>query len=557
MKLTILTISPVHIGSGRVLEPFDYITREDSFVRLDEQKAFSLAMEHHPDFPERFSEWFDQMAEKIENEKRNEQLSKYRSALNIKSFCEQQLNDRKLAELISTECAKYTFALPYGLDGKHQVDELLKDTGYKPYIPGSSIKGAIRTALIANAVANAPNETRKEIIAKIEYALSKNKKGQDLDDKMIETLLHAGYKKKDTDEIFYIDLKYDLLKFITVTDALPLEYQAAVLPVNLYLLGEEPQKQANAVEVILPGSRFQFELNVDIIRFREILQHTNTKTHWVEAEKKFRQLLQLPESKPLKEFSKKELENAILNTAKNFFKKTIALDKSWYEKAREKRIADIHFWEKIPEDYKLLKIGKGSGFTATTVFTSFDLKNEKDKKFISTIFDHYSIGYQKAKKDEKNKTVAPDLKKFPKSRKLTAQRIDVPVAPLGWCLALPEGKNFDAKIFELPEKTDISFTASLSHTEKPKEVKLSKEEYREKNSSRKYEQGDTVEAVFIKAEGKNVFVELLDNRYTGQYFKFNYVSSHILSEIGMFRVKISEVKSGKITNISFGGFIDR
>ncbi len=137
MKLLhIKTLSPIHIGSGEVANGLSYLVDP----RKDPMKVYFFQFQQiarilNPIRMEKFAQW-------IENQK----------FLNIKKFALDELQDRGLLDKIQNNCL-------YSLDGygrrdgdrmriDRNIEIFLKTFHYQPYIPGSEIKGAMRTAVL-------------------------------------------------------------------------------------------------------------------------------------------------------------------------------------------------------------------------------------------------------------------------------------------------------------------------------------------------------------------------------------------------------------------------
>jgi CRISPR-associated protein Csm5 len=171
MILNLRTLTPLHIGDGTQLHAFDYTIHEGRFYRTS-QKFFDDFLEKiGGDAPEQFVEWsaniFDQM-ENLESDKRrdprmgrdiNQKMSDLRKQHTIKSF----------AKFIKQEPAFLAFlkekkvpslpliAVGKGEKEKQEIRGFLRAGDGRPYLPGSSFKGAIRTALLFNFLENHSN----------------------------------------------------------------------------------------------------------------------------------------------------------------------------------------------------------------------------------------------------------------------------------------------------------------------------------------------------------------------------------------------------------------
>ena len=139
-KYEIEIISPVHIGSGNTLQRgIDYVVRNDKTYFIDKERVFS-----------KFS---------IEDLKSISNIEHLREA--FKNLFERE-NIEKFTLFSSN-------TIP-----KNEVREFIKDPYGNPYIPGSSIKGAIRT-IILKSLAKSSSKIQ-ETFSKLNKEISKAKK---------------------------------------------------------------------------------------------------------------------------------------------------------------------------------------------------------------------------------------------------------------------------------------------------------------------------------------------------------------------------------------------
>lgn len=132
-KIKITTLTPIHIGSGSFLQyNTEFITTEkkiskERFVRvIDDRKILALVGEEH------VNDWLLSI-ERMED---------------IKAFVKRYAPESKVTDY-SDRC------MPLFADdvkGTDTLKECIHDGFGVPYIPGSSIKGAIRTAVLASIV---------------------------------------------------------------------------------------------------------------------------------------------------------------------------------------------------------------------------------------------------------------------------------------------------------------------------------------------------------------------------------------------------------------------
>lgn len=171
------TLTPVHIGSGEILkENFDYI-KDNRFVYiLDSKKLFKLLKQKG------FSE---------------DKLTNALTQGNIKAIVDKHLSNIPVANY----CIRKIQITPnQGEKIKDGLREQIYDGLGNPYIPGSSIKGAIRTALLSYIIENHTDdiENLDNLVSDKDFS----------DDKIIEEAL-----KKIKDEV-----EYNLMQCIQVGD---------------------------------------------------------------------------------------------------------------------------------------------------------------------------------------------------------------------------------------------------------------------------------------------------------------------------------------------------
>lgn len=131
MKLKIEILTAVNIGSGDVFSQFSDYVYDDGFVYyLDHDRLLhELATKPNCD------EMIDQFVMIVQNQAKGNTQDRFK----LKSFLEGNGLDYK----------KYTLRkIPVTEEIKEQIQLHIK-SGNRPYIPGSSLKGAIRTALIS------------------------------------------------------------------------------------------------------------------------------------------------------------------------------------------------------------------------------------------------------------------------------------------------------------------------------------------------------------------------------------------------------------------------
>lgn len=213
MKLNLEVLTAVNIGSGDVLSQFSDYVYDNGFVYyLDHDRLLQeLATKPNCD------EMIDQFVMIVQNQAKGNTQDRFK----LKSFLEENGLDYK----------KYALRkMPVSEEIKEQIQLHIK-SGNQPYIPGSSLKGAIRTALISHL-----------------FSLEKNLKGR------------KGYIGED------IFGKYgdDVLKYLLVSDTMPFPEEKLQIA-RFYKINLKTKKTDIPVikEVIKRGSVSYFSIKTN------------------------------------------------------------------------------------------------------------------------------------------------------------------------------------------------------------------------------------------------------------------------------------------------------
>ena len=133
-RLILNGISPLFIGSGEIYSQLDYIHHENNIFIID----FDKLLEQIP--PEVIDDLTNEISENFKNNIWEGNIKDFLSRYNInwKETIEKEY------ELIGTIA-------------KNEVNQFIK-TGYQIYIPGLSLKGAIRTAILFKILEDNPDK---------------------------------------------------------------------------------------------------------------------------------------------------------------------------------------------------------------------------------------------------------------------------------------------------------------------------------------------------------------------------------------------------------------
>ncbi len=308
-------LSPFHIGTGKEITPLDYFIEDNRIVVYNFQKLLG----EDTSFAERFLKLTEkQNVRKLflkdiltSKQKSNKNYYLYTGAVSrhLKGDLESEMNK----------------------SNKANIWEFIKDTKYKPFIPGSSIKGTIRTAIVYYIFKK--DEDLKSQLTKRLWKESKN---------IVNSLI---FQPGD------LDAKEDILRILSVSDAniiedAPLSIECAKRLSSKRLLGFP-----NYYECVKPESRLSFSLSF----FKALIK---AKPEWQKILLKYRVDKQ-----------------SIINYCREFSNDLIEQEISYFENHKERNFAlkVKKFYEEklkkepLEENEFLLRLGQGGGFYGKTL----------------------------------------------------------------------------------------------------------------------------------------------------------------------------------------------
>lgn len=382
-KYKLETITPIHIGSGETMNQIDGYYANGKWNRIDLDKVLT-----HPDT--------DINALTSEMSQRDFRWSDY--------FTRNNMNGVEFStySLLCSQNPEIT-----------EIREAIKSVGNLPYIPGSSIKGAIRTALLSDLINSEENEqlyndSSEHLNREIGRGRPQRRR-LEFPARQIENLA------------FGKDPNHDLLRALQVSDTKPLESDALAIEtawtVTLNQNDELVQKiegnteYKNFVEVIQGVKSLTFTLKIDDLLFRERekkkLKYSNVQ------EKTLRELADVCkfESKILLEDEQSFFEGYSFTEIANLYDKFINLNDS---------LTDGSF---------MLQIGWGTGYLSNTVTSSFTQREDAPVD-VMALRERYRLGVSRSQRDHY------DEREFPKTRRIL-YRGQNPIAPLGWVKISP------------------------------------------------------------------------------------------------------------------------
>ena len=562
MKLKLKTLTPVHISTGINLEPFDYLIKDENIYRISLPKAIEVISEDVPDAPEQFAEWLDEQLFRFDSQKNNQyqqankSQSKIRREINFGVFCRGVLKKPALVDKLIKSAVVYEMPLPFGMANNTQVNEQIKSSDSLPYIPGTSIKGAVRTALAANAWLKLTDAERAKITQNTKRSMGQFNPKRYYKDKD-EELMKLIFSCRTTDNSKSDAARFSIFKFFHFSDAhLVSPDQKETMqanPVFLYLKDKAPQPQTNAQEMISAGAILEFDLFVDTDGLWRAYKESKTGTGiWLDLEMKLERLFEVKISEIKKEDLEKKLIEAMFAVLNKHAQQTFDRDLKWFDGLRYftqkngiaettiKRISNF-FASGIPSDGGTLKTGWGSGFLSTTIFHSIKQTNEP---FVKEMFHDLKIGEARQKGgygDREQQSTPTNLNYFPKSRRMTAQQLLIPESVMGW---IQIAENFsttaavhsetDAVVTQVEAAPSVDTGAIIAgYTAENQKVKL-------KDMQKMY-------AKVLRSEAPMVVCEILHPELPGE-FKARYPAG--LPDGSFVILNVNFIKSGKIQNVS-------
>lgn len=247
INLTVL--SPVFIGSGEEISKKDclYLTNERKVYIMDSMKMFNGIKKLG--LLNKYEEYL------LDSSQKNFFVfSKENSIVlnEVKSWASYVLPMNNITELYSSRKTG---------GGSDNILSFIKDKFGCPYIPGSSLKGAIRT-VIQNAECMSQNEKFENVRRQIENEHYFNKKKYLYDpSKQISTDLFNTLNRKEEKKN---DVVNDSFAGLRISDSLPLDTSSLILcqKIDRHTDGKDtllPIKR----ECLKPGTKVQFQLEID------------------------------------------------------------------------------------------------------------------------------------------------------------------------------------------------------------------------------------------------------------------------------------------------------
>ena len=381
-KYQLQVITPVHIGTGEVLNHIDGYYANGKWYQIDLEKVLA-----HPTT--------DLNALTAEMGRRDFRWQRYLQAHNI---------DPADVSVYSLPCRQSPETV--------EIREALKTVGKRPYIPGSTLKGVIRTALFGE-ILDASDAIYDESLRQIKTLIQQGPRGNPRREQPARRIESIAFGK---------DPNHDLLRALQVSDTTPLDSDALEIGLawtvtlnpndKLVQKVENRREYKNFVEHIQPGKRLTFTLKTDeqLFREREKKQLGFTDLH-------VKTLSDIAEVCRAETAAHIDSEQAFyddydLPEIANFYDRLITAN------------------NKLPQGAFFLQIGWGTGYNANTVTSLFTADENADENLSMDLRKRFRLGESRSQRGEY------DPREFPKTCRILYQG-ENPVAPLGWVKISP------------------------------------------------------------------------------------------------------------------------
>ncbi len=315
--LFITGLSPVYIGSGDKYSTLDYIEKENKIHILDFERILAqIPFEAIDDLTNDILENFQN---NIWNGNVEDFLNKYN--INWQNYVE------KSYELI-------------GSIGRNEINKFIK-VGEKIYIPGSSIKGAIRTAILFNILKNKSNKKEKIERELINY----------FNDREITKLVQSEERP---------DGKRDLLRAVQISDSLMQKEITQIIKSTVYHLKDK-------------------ELTIPV--FNEILAKNFVSKGKIKINRK------LIDSNALYSLYFNLQKSDIIAAINRFSIEIIEYELQAFQIQNDLNLTEIiHFYENLKTQLNslgqnecIMRLGQGSSILGITLFLNF----KENKKIVN------------------------------------------------------------------------------------------------------------------------------------------------------------------------------
>lgn len=490
-KIKLRTLTPLHVGTGEELAPLDYVVLADQnrFYRLSQEEMLKFVTDQIDGGIGVFSNWVSEQITAMRDIRDNRAFSQMSNKMNPYEFCASMQKTKEFTRYLN-DPSNSIFNAPVIVDNftkqRHRgaksislghIREAIKNHRKEPILPGSSIKGAIRTAVFYHYLKKHADPKRIESLLIHQLNNKRAKK-----ERFALPLIHEAFfcRTRVGERLKKDDEKMDLFKLLRCKDAqlIKQEQVLGLAKVNIYLVEKKlskdktqswmeatQQRQTSYCETIQAGTILESELDFDIEfllqlkpNIKENAVPTKDGEQWIGIEQKVQQLfgIQLSELHAgNKEAMRQQVLKHLYECLSLFNQAQIKAYHKWLDHFDTHDKKD-NYTEKIRTgsapvfsriDKQLMHLGYATGFAGMTALLFF-LATDKRKILFKQLMARFGIGNKPGNRGN----YIPNPDRFPKSRRLV-EIGEKAIQPMGWVEVFPG----DATIPVL-EKADGSIT---------------------------------------------------------------------------------------------------
>jgi len=406
---------------------------------------------------EKYITWIEGISEKyhkivgnskLNKEEMDKQIKDTRLNFNMPAFLNKIGRQDLVQKIYEGEYQRYEFPLKGKIETHRDIETTIKTPASVPYIPGSSIKGAVRTAMACRVFDKANENEIWDLLKQLDniFYHDKHKGKKALSNKLMDRVntfcFNDTYKKGRYEK--YNEAKYDLMKFIHISDAFPVnekskELLAGYVQYRYKKIGEKLARWGSSInlETVNPEQEFTFTINVDVrgirnvVRMRDELEKKGRYIDdWVRFEKLSKRLFGI-DARNIHNMNDNQIAQKVFETitkAINLFSRDLYDEETQWLEGLSDNMYLVKFYEKIDNLDNRLRIGQGSNFWSKTVGITNLLVRRKDEKLNDFVYDFFN----KLIKHFNQRLKEPTADNFPITRAYVSNYDFEAVMPFGW-----------------------------------------------------------------------------------------------------------------------------
>ena len=381
-KYQLQIVTPVHVGSGEALNHIDGCYANGRWYHIDLDKVLA-----HP----------------------STDLNALTSEMAHRDFRWQHHLRQHGTDL--AEFSAYSLPCPQSPE-EVEIREAIKTGGNRPYIPGSTLKGAIRTALLGEILSESDDVYYKSR-SQLETLINQGPRGNPRREQPAKRIESLAFGK---------DPNRDLLRALQVSDTVPLNSDSleigmawtVTLDQNNQLVQkiDRGREYKNFVQQFQASQRLTFTLKTDELLFRE---REKTRLDFNDLQEKT--------LRDIAEVCRSATDNLMKGELDFFGYYNFSEIANFYDRL-------IRSNNELPEGAFLLQIGWGTGYHANTVTSLFTEGDESPENLLMDLRKRFGLGESRSQRGQY------DDREFPKTRRILYRGRN-PIVPLGWVKISP------------------------------------------------------------------------------------------------------------------------